>query len=111
VTLAGDLRITLFTGWSDTIGATYNIILNSSSFATTGRFSNDTNQLTGPGTITSTDGNHIFAVNYAVDLDGVGGANDVQLTLVSIPKPASWTLLAGSLCMALGWPRFRRRRG
>jgi hypothetical protein len=38
----------------------------------------------------------------------LGGTN---VALLAVPEPNSWTMLAGSLGIALGWPRFRRRRG
>ncbi|MEA3209118.1 MAG: hypothetical protein QOE70_2175 [Chthoniobacter sp.] len=39
----------------------------------------------------------------------VPGANDIVLTGV-VPEPSSWSMLAGSLSLALGLQRFRRRR-
>jgi len=50
------------------------------------------------------------SVCIAQDFDGVGGVNDVTLTLAAIPEPNSMAMLAASLGMSLGLQRFRRRR-
>jgi autotransporter-associated beta strand protein len=61
-----------------------------------------------------TAGGRDFAVSYDANYDAnpalatFHGGNDVAL--MSVPEPNSWTMLAGSLGMALGLQRFRRRR-
>jgi autotransporter-associated beta strand protein len=105
VTLAGDLQITLFSGWTGTIGSTFNIILNSSMLPTIGAFSNP---LTTEGWIAAEDAGILFSVDYAANVDG--GNNDVTLTLMAIPEPSGFSMLLGSLGLALGLQRFRRRR-
>jgi hypothetical protein len=55
-------------------------------------------------------GGQLFAISYGANA-GAGtftGGNDVAL--MAIPEPNSLAMLAGSIGMALGLQRFRRRR-
>jgi len=60
---------------------------------------------------TITVGGQLFAINYSAD-SGSGqfnsSGNDVPI--MAIPEPNSLAMLAGSLGMALGLQRFRRRQ-
>ncbi|TCO82172.1 putative secreted protein with PEP-CTERM sorting signal, partial [Chthoniobacter flavus] len=60
-------------------------------------------------TIYGTDGQE-FAISYTANFatDSLTGGNDVAI--MAIPEPNSMAMLAGSLGMALGLQRFRRRR-
>ncbi|EDY17462.1 autotransporter-associated beta strand repeat protein [Chthoniobacter flavus Ellin428] len=65
--------------------------------------------LPGFNTIYGTDGQE-FAISYQASFSGgtFTGGNDVAI--MAIPEPNSMAMLAGSLGMALGLQRFRRRR-
>jgi autotransporter-associated beta strand protein len=65
-----------------------------------------------PGYSTITIGGQDFAINYTANFEtnnfAVGSGNDVAL--MAIPEPNSLHILAGSLGLAIGMQRFRRRR-
>jgi fibronectin-binding autotransporter adhesin len=82
----------------------------------TGRFANDSNGVAAStfdnfSTITGAGG-QVFAISYSAsfssDQFSVGGGTDVAI--MAIPEPNSLAMLAGSLGIALGLQRFRRRR-
>ncbi len=41
---------------------------------------------------------------------GVGGNTEIDVVIQAVPEPNALTMLAGSIGMALGLQRFRRRR-
>lgn len=101
VSLAGDAQITLFNGYTPSIGDTFYIILNDGSDAISGTFSNDVG-----GFITS--GGIQYKVNYQAN--GDGGSNDVSLTVSTasvVPEPSAVASLMGGLGLLAN---FRRRR-
>lgn len=100
-----NLDLSLANGYGATIGIndTFTIILNGGSGTTTGTFANAPgNQIVANG-IT-------FSVNYGFNADAGAAGNDVQLTVVAVPEPGSWTLLANSVGVLLVGGRFRRSR-
>ena len=68
--------------------------------------------LTGFGTYNL--GGQEFAISYTADINGNLGAGSFtgghDIALMAVPEPNSLAMLAGSLGMALGLQRFRRRR-
>ena len=64
-----------------------------------------------PGFSTINLGGQLFAINYSAD-SGSGQFNSSgnDVAIMAIPEPNSLAMLAGSLGMALGLQRFRRRR-
>jgi fibronectin-binding autotransporter adhesin len=99
-------------------GDLFTVILNGGSAITT-RFANET-LITG-STYSFTSNGEPYEINYAyggsVTASGItpaqfqsftGGSNVAILMMV--PEPNSWSMLAGSLGIALGLQRFRRRR-
>lgn len=101
VSLAGDVQISLFGGYTPQIGDKFFVILNDSTDTITGTFANPTaNQIIVSGTT--------FAVSYTDNSAGGGAGNDVSLTVVSVvPEPAS----TGLLLLGLAAFAARRRRG
>ena len=100
VSLSGDAQITLFPGYTPQINDTFYVILNDSTDAIGGTFSNASGNVLFSGA-------YEFQVNYAANGDSGGTANDVSLTVIAvIPEPATSGLLLGG-CALLGW---RRRR-
>jgi len=91
-------------------------IVKGSSLAVQGTFQNAGSQdpnLTGFGTYNV--GGQLFAVSYTANFVGEGdpgnsftGGHDVAL--MAIPEPNALAMMAGSLGLALGLQRFRRRR-
>jgi autotransporter-associated beta strand protein len=78
-----------------------------------GTFSNDSGLVDQnvPGLFTTVDSNgQLFAVSYDASFTAgtFSGGNDVAV--MAIPEPNSMSMLAGSLGLALGLQRFRRRR-
>jgi len=90
-------------------------IVTGSANAIVGTFANAgaaDGSLTGFGTYTL--GGQEFAISYTADINGNLGAGSFtgghDIALMAIPEPNSLAMLAGSLGMALGLQRFRRRR-
>ena len=100
VSLAGDVQISLFNGYTPNIGDTFYILLNDGSDAIAGSFSNATGGLLIAG-----------GIQYHVDYQasGNGGANDVSLTVLAIPEPATGLLALSGFALGAGMPRFRRK--
>lgn len=98
VSLSGDAQISLFNGYTPTVGDTFYIILNDSTDAISGTFSN------APGGII-TSGAVTYQVNYQAN--GDGGANDVSLTVMAVPEPSAAISLIGGLGLLCV---FRRRK-
>ena len=98
----------------DLDGHFFFLITGATSTITT-RFANDSNGVSDPyvpgsfSTITGAGG-QLFAISYNASFSGgtLTGGNDVAV--MAIPEPNSLAMLAGSLGMALGLQRFRRRR-
>ncbi|MEI9898645.1 MAG: autotransporter-associated beta strand repeat-containing protein [Chthoniobacter sp.] len=110
VSLDGDLQLSLLTGFAQQVGDTYYVLLNDGADAVSGLFRNVTPLTATTGTITLDSGPQ-FLVNYAANAPlGDGGGNDISVTLMAVPEPASWSLLAASFGLTLGLPRLRRRR-
>ena len=99
VTLGGDVQISLFGAFSPAINDTFFVILNDSSDPVSGTFSN------APGGVITMGGNQ-FQVNYAANGDGT--PNDVSLTVIAVPEPGFWALLAAGTAFSI--PCRRRRR-
>ena len=99
VTLGGDVQISLFGAFSPAINDTFFVILNDSSDPVSGTFSN------APGGVITMGGNQ-FQVNYAANGDGT--ANDVSLTVIAVPEPGFWALLAAGTAFLLPYRRRRR---
>jgi autotransporter-associated beta strand protein len=93
-------------------GHIFFLITGASSVAT-GTFTNDSgivNQNV-PGSFTTLSSNgQLFAISYDANFAAgtFTGGNDVAI--MAIPEPNSMSMLAGSLGLALGLQRFRRRR-
>lgn len=101
VSLAGSAQISLFGGYTPTLGDKVFVIVNDSTDAVTGTFANAdvSNQIT--------VGNTTFTVSYTDNSAGGGSGNDVSLTVTNIvPEPASAGLLLLGLAALVG----RRRR-
>jgi fibronectin-binding autotransporter adhesin len=111
------IAVTVATGAANA-GDLFTVILNGGSAITT-RFANTT--LISGSTYSFTSNGEPYEINYAyggsATASGItpaqfqaytGGTNIAVLVLV--PEPNSWSMLAGSLGVALGLQRFRRRR-
>jgi autotransporter-associated beta strand protein len=100
VNLAGDLQISLFGGFVPQIGDRFFAIINDGADAIAGTFSNDDvlQRITIDGAT--------FQLNYADNFGGAGAGNDLSLTMVAVPEPASAALL---LLGGLGLVARRRR--
>jgi hypothetical protein len=103
-------------------GDLFTIILNNGGSAVSGMFANADTTKVGASTYAFTSNGQSYEINYAYSgnatASGItpaafqadtGGANVALLTL-AIPEPNSWSMLLGSLGMALGLQRFRRRK-
>lgn len=88
VSLSGDVQISLFNGYTPNIGDTFYVILNDSTDAISGAFSN------APGGFITSSGIQ-YQVNYQAN--GNGGANDVSLTVTAVPEPSAAMSLIGGL--------------
>jgi autotransporter-associated beta strand protein len=117
VTLAGQL-VTTVAGPNNQTDVFVLIVGNNTS-TINGLFSNAGGTQIGAGSTYAFNG--IYEINYAFDtslltssgmtqsqFEGITGGNSVAL--LAVPEPNSWSMLAGSLGMALGLQRFRRRR-
>jgi autotransporter-associated beta strand protein len=86
-------------------------IVKGSTSSVSGTFLNaggaDTN-LAGFGTYNL--GGQIFAISYQADAVGGSFTGGKDIALMAIPEPNSLAMLAGSLGLALGLQRFRRRK-
>ena len=96
-------RSLLFGGYSPQVNDTFFIILNDSTDAITGTFSNFTGGLLTSGFAT-------YQVNYAANGDGGGTANDVSIKVISIPEPGAWPALLSGCMILAGFRRHRRSR-
>ncbi|HEY3898079.1 MAG TPA: NF038122 family metalloprotease [Chthoniobacter sp.] len=102
VSLAGNVQVSLFGGYTPRVNDIFYIILNDGSDGISGTFSN------APGGIFTSDGIQ-FQVNYAANGDSGSTANDVSIQVLSVvPEPGSWLLLLGGWAIAAGLPRRRR---
>jgi autotransporter-associated beta strand protein len=101
------LTLTLQNGFAPTGGDQFVLILNNSALALNGTFSNYAANHA-PVFLTNNLGTYEFSINYDGNFAGDGVANDVYL--LAVPEPNAVTMLAGSLGLALGLQRFRRRR-
>jgi autotransporter-associated beta strand protein len=125
VTLGGAAQISLFGGFTPAVNDVFYVILNNGSGAVSGTFSN------APGNLI-TSGGVEYQVNYAATGYGSAVANDVSLTVLSVPEgesingadlavsdpiisihesvpePGSWTLLLCGFALAGGFKRHRR---
>ncbi len=94
-------------GFSLTTGQTFFVLDRTSSDLTaTGAFAN------APGGVYTDLAGERFLVNYAArnPADGDLNFNDVSLTVLAVPEPGAWTLLAGGGAVLLAVQRRRRRQ-
>jgi len=127
--LADYSKLTLATGVSATLGG--NIVTNVagslnpldlftiilSGAPVTGTFANTT--LVSGSTYAFTSGAYSYEINYAFNSSTYAGTQNsfqtdtggtaVALLVLAVPEPNSWAMLVGSLGLALGLQRFRRR--
>ena len=103
VSLAGDVQITLFPGYSPTVGDTFYVILNDGSNGVTGAFSN------APGGF-FTSGGIQYGVNYQANGDAGAAANDVSLSILAVPEPNAGFLALSGFALTAGFGRRRARR-
>ena len=104
VSLAGDVQISLFGGYTPHVNDTFIVILNDGSDAISGGFSNAPTQ----GSTFSSNG-ATFQVSYTANGDGGGTNNDVSLTVISVvPEPGTGLLALAGLSVLAGWRRGRR---
>ena len=102
-------------------GDLFTVILNGGS-AVTGKFANANTNQVGPTTYAFTSNGQSYQVNYAFNGSTTGsgitqtafdtntGGKNVAVLMLAVPEPNSWSMLLGSLGIALGLQRFRRRR-
>jgi autotransporter-associated beta strand protein len=109
VSLLGNatLSLSLQNGYAPNFADQFVLIMNNSSQALNGTFSN---YASSGSSIFATNnlGTFQFTINYDGNFAGDGMANDVYL--MAVPEPNAAAMLAGSLGLALGLQRFRRRR-
>jgi autotransporter-associated beta strand protein len=102
VSLAGDVQVSLFGGYTPKVNDIFYIILNDGSDAVSGTFSNAL------GGVFTSDGIQ-FQVNYAAKGDAGVTGNDVSIQILAlVPEPGAWSLLLGGWVMAAGCRRRRR---
>ena len=106
-------------------GDLFTVILNNGSSPVTGEFANTT--LVSGSTYSFASNGRNYEINYAFNNSAIGGnptasginaaafaadtgGTNVAVLMLAIPEPNSWSMLLGSLGIALGLQRFRRRR-
>lgn len=108
VTLAGDVAVSLFGTYTETVGDKFFVIINNGTNAVSGGFSNAV-----AGVITFVSSGLKFSVNYADNAGSTYGGNglnnnDVSLTLIAVPEPSGVCLLLGGLSLLMGLGRGAR---
>jgi autotransporter-associated beta strand protein len=111
-TLISSTDTVLTLGGTYDLGATgdiFTIILNSGGMTTMAGFANAPN-----GSIITASNGQSYQISYFDDASTaafeLSGGNDVSLLAANIPEPSSLSFLAGSLGLAFGFQRFRRRK-
>jgi len=108
VTLAGDVAVSLFGTYTETVGDKFFVIINNGANAVSGGFSNAV-----AGVISFVSSGLKFSVNYADNAGSTYGGNglnnnDVSLTLIAVPEPSGVCLLLGGLSLLMGLGRGAR---
>jgi autotransporter-associated beta strand protein len=98
----------------------FTIILNNGGSAVSGMFANATPVAGEPGIYGFTSNGQSYEINYAYSGPTTGSGftqasfqadqGGTEVALLVVPEPNSWAMLLGSLGLALGLQRFRRRR-
>ena len=108
VTLAGDVAVSLFGTYTETVGDKFFVIINNGLNAVSGGFSNAV-----AGVITFASTGLKFSVNYADNAGSTYGGNglnnnDVSMTLIAVPEPSGVCLLLGGVSLLMGLGRGAR---
>jgi hypothetical protein len=116
--------IAVTTAPSVNAGDLFTIIINNGASAISGMFANAMTAVNGsPGIYAFTSNGQSYEINYTFSGPTTGSAGSgftqanfaadthgTNVALLMVPEPNSWAMLLGSLGVALGLQRFRRRR-